>query len=319
MKSLFFPHTLIEPALAAALQAGLGPVTLFHPLAEAAGDQLETLTQTQQIELVFPYPDDAEMLLAALEGFKRWASEHAGQDLVGLTRQGPEIPFFDTDAAARIAAEIKSNGVATAEATGGERLHRARLLLLMAQELDCSRHELEADFQRLEAQERRMLEMLKGENEVDATLGEINPPSVDAAASPLHMPIARIAAWAQLALQAKAFWKENAEIIFLTESMDVLAHTREQAEAEPLLNRHIVVPESDALRAWLANPHGQPPMTEAPSANSATTPVVLTVFRLPGLEPREWLRRLAGERAAPCERSRRSPSSGVLVGHVVLL
>jgi hypothetical protein len=318
MKRVLFPHTSIAPAMAAALHAGLGPVTLFHPLAEAAG-QLAALMQTQQIELVYPCPDDADMLLAAYEGFKRWASEHAGQDLAGLMRQGPAIPFFETDATARIAAEIRSAGVAPAEATAKDHLYRARLLLLMAQELDASRQELEADFQRLAAQESRMLAMLKGETAVvdDAALGEAGASMAPAGRIPLHMPTERIAAWAQLALQAKAFWRADSEIIFLTESMDVLAHIREQVEAESLLNEHIVAPGSDELCAWLVDPHDPPPMTAASTVDSTTVSIGLTVCRLPGLETREWLRQLAGDvAAAPGELSPRSPTKGILVGHV---
>jgi hypothetical protein len=280
---------------------------------------METVTDTQRIELVFPCPGGGETLGAALEAFKRWASEHAGQDLAGLMRQGPAVPFFEADATSRIAAAVRSAAAAPAETTAGERLHRARLLLLMAQDLDRSRRELEAELQRLEAQERRMLEMLKGENEVDAARGEIRPSSVAAARPPLHMLTARLGAWAQLALQAQGFWHQNPETLFLTASMDALSQVTEQTEAEPLMNRHSVTPGSEALRAWLADPQGQPPMTASPSATSTTAPVGLTLFRLPGFEPREWLRRLAGETlAAPCEPGQDSASKGVLVGHVTL-
>lgn len=319
MKRVFFPHTSITPALAAALHTRLGPVTLFHPLAEAAG-QLAALTQAEQIELVFPCPDDADMLLAAYEGFKRWAAEHAGQDLAGRMRQGPAIPFFDTDATSRIAAEIRSAGVAPAEAKANDDLYRARLLLLMARELDASRRGLEADFQRLEVQERRMLAMLKGEAAVADAVGEIGSPMAGAGRTPLHRPAVRIAAWAQLALQAQAFWRADSEFIFLTESMDVLEHVREEVAAESLLNKYIVAPGSDDLCAWLTDPHDQPPLAAVTPVDKTTASVGLTVYRLSGLETLEWLRQLAGEGvAASGELSRRSSASGVLVGHVELV
>ncbi len=319
MKCVFFPHTSIAPALATALHAGLGPVTLFHPLVEAAGELAGSMHE-EQIELVFPCPDDADLLLAAYEGFKRWASEHAGQDLAGLMRQGPAIPFFDTDATARIAAEIRSAGVAPPEAKTKEHLYRARLLLLMARELDASRWELEADFQRLEVQERRMLAMLKGEAAAADAVGEIGSPMAGAGRTPLHRPAVRIAAWAQLALQAQAFWRADADFIFLTESMDVLEHVKEEVAAECLLNKYIVAPGSDDLGAWLADPLDQPPLSAAASVDATTASVGLTVYRLPGLETDQWLRQLAGEAvAASGEMFGRSSASGVLVGHVELV
>ena len=318
MKPVFFPHTSIEPALAAALNACLGPVTLFHPLVEAAG-HLAVLAEARQIELVLPCPDGADRLLAALDGFKRWASEHAGQDLAGLMRQHPEIPFFDTHATSRIAAEVKSAGLAPGETTAEDRLHRARLLLLMAQEFDVSRRELETDFRRLEVQERRMLAMLKGEA-ADAAGGETGASPAGAERPPLHMPRARTAAWARLALQAEAFWRANTDILFLTASMDVLDHVRAQAAAEPLLSGHIAAGGSDDLQAWLADPQGPPPINAAPAMNSTASPVGLTLFRLPGRQPQEWLRQLAGEGAAvPVETLRRASARGALAGHAELV
>lgn len=237
MKYVLFPHTAIEPNLATALQACFGPVTLFHPLAEVADPIMAGLRAAQQIELVFPCPNDAERLLAALEGLRRWASEHAGQDLAGLMRHSAEIPFFDKDAPARIAAQIKSADAATTETMTTGRLHRARLLLLMAQEFDSSRRELEGDFRRVEAQEQRMLAMLKGEIEDrDAALVGSGSSIADTGRAPLHLWTVQIAAWARLALQAETFWRAHSKFIFLTESMDVLDHIKDQVVVEPLLN-----------------------------------------------------------------------------------
>jgi hypothetical protein len=320
MKRVFFPHTSIGPDLATALHASLGPLTLFHPLAEAAGE-LVALKQTQQIELVLPCPQDADTLLAAYEGFKRWASEHVGQDLAGLMRQGAAVPFFEADATARIAAEIRSAGAAPPEAAAEDHLYRARLLLLMAQELDANRRELEADFQRLEDQERRMLAMLKGEAATADTIAtQIGSSMARAGHLPFHMPTERITAWAQMALQAGAFWRADAENLFLTENMDVLAHVMERGESEPLLDKHIVASGSDELGAWLAEPHDQPPPVAASPSDSPTASVRLTVCRLPGIETREWLRQLAGQGAVPSDEAlRRSSDGGVLVGHVELV
>lgn len=319
MKPIFFPHTSIDPALAAALSAIFGPVTLFNPLAEATG-QLAALEQARQIELVLPCPDEADMLVAAHEGFKSWAREHKGQDLAALLQQSPVIPFFDANAAARIAAEIRSPAKAPAETTDEDRLQRACLLLLMAQELDARRRELESDFNRLESQERRMLAMLKGEVEVDDATGvESGERSSGAGGSSLHMASARITAWARLALEADAFWRENTETIFLTASPDVYANVRDQVETDDVLAEHLVLPGSDRLSAWLADPQGPPPTSAVPAPNTTPPAFALTVVRLPRLGPLQWLRRLAGERApASDNHAWRSSTSGFMMGHVQL-
>lgn len=318
MKRLFFPHTQIEPILAEALQTSLGPVTLFHPLPEAVGDRTDKLSRAGRIELVHPCPGDGATLEMALQAYKCWAAEHEGQDLAGRMRAGSEIPFFDPDASARIAAEVKSGGTVPMEVTDDERLQRARLLLIMAQELDTRHRELAVDFQGLEVQERRMLEMLKGEAETDAGLAELVTGSAVANSPPLHMLRARLTAWALLALQAEDFWDTNPEICFLTDSADVLDHITEHAEAENLLDRHLMPPGSEGFRAWLANPQGQPPSAETEVPASMTAPVSMTLVRLPALAPRDWLRQLAGPSlSAPVTSNRRAESDGVLVGLVL--
>lgn len=312
MKPVLFPQTLIAPELAQAMQARFGPVTIFHPLDGVVDDPMATLAQTQQIELICPCPDDSAPLGAAIEAFKRWAAEHAGQDLVGLMRQNPTIPFFDPETAARIAAEVKSGAGGATTAAASERLYRARLLLLMAEEFDCRQRELATDFMRLEVQERRMIEMLKGETSGDADAGQtrLSPPSTDA---PLHMLAARLGAWAQLALQTQGFWQANPHVLFLTANLDVLDHIADQhADAEPLLNCHRVKSASDALCAWLSDPQGQPPAAESSATTSMSAPINLTLLRLPGWAPSEWIRRLAGEPISA------SASAGVLVGHIAL-
>ncbi|MBL0714509.1 MAG: hypothetical protein JJV98_12495 [Desulfosarcina sp.] len=315
MKTLFFPQTLIEPALAEALQAIFGPVTLLHPSPEAVAEQTAALVKAHLIELVFPCRGDGAALGAAIASFKRWASDHSGEDLAGLMRQGRKSPFFGEDATARIVAEVKAGRAAAPKATAAERLHRARLLLMMAQELDLHRRELATDFQRLEAQERRMIDVLKGEEKSDAAIRDRPRLSTPATTSPLHMLPERIWAWAQLATQAEDFWEQNPEACFLTDDADVLAHITDQEEADTLLTRHPVPHGSEALRAWIADPRGQPPMLESPPPQ----PLRLTLMRLPQPSPFEWVRRLAGNTPTdPTAPDQTGKFNGVLVGHVLL-
>jgi hypothetical protein len=317
MKRLWFPYTSIEPGLAEALQASLGPLTLFHPLPEAVNEQTQKLAQAQVIELVLPCAGDAPRLMGTLEDFRTWAAEHAGQDLSGLLGQGPGIPFFDAETTARIAAEARTGAVKAVETTPAERLQRARLLLLLAQELDASDRELAADLRHLETQERRMLEALKGEDAIETALGGEGTLARPAATPPLHMLVPRIGAWAQLVLQAQVFWDANPQVLCLTDSPDVWAHVTEQVEAEPLLSEHGLTSASEDLAAWLTDPRGQPPLASTVPPPATTPPLWLTVCRLPQVSPREWLRQQGGVKLSPRPSDRASESSGVLVGHVM--
>ncbi len=310
MKRLLFPHTAIEPALAEALKATLGPVVLLHPLPDAVDDQTRQLAQAQQIELVFPCPSDARSLTASLTAYRQWASQHGGRDLASLMGHGEGIPFFDVDAPSRIAAQIKSGKTEPTAGTTAERLRRARLLLMLAQELDTSRRDLVADFQRLEAQERRMLEALRGGDETEPDPIAATGPS--AASPPLHMPGVRLGAWAQLALAAEDFWAGDQETLFLTADAEILDQVADQAAAEPLLQRQGLSAVSEQFKAWLAAPQGRAPLAEVAPANPT---LYLTLVRLPGLRRREWLRRLVGTSAnRGSDPGRGAGANGLLIG-----
>ena len=312
MKRLFFPHTMIAPELAEALHVALGPTTLFHPLPAVVDAQTGDLAEARKIDLVFPCAEDGGALAVAIASFRDWAAEHAGRDLAGRMGRGAEIPFFGEDAASRIAAEIKAGAGADDASAAAERLLQARLLLVLAQEHDASRSELTADLCGLEAQERRMLEELKGDD--DAFAGAVGALPPTAAPPTLHMPAARIGAWAQLALAAEDFWRAASTALFLTDSAEVMDHVTDLLETEPLLRDYPVAAAAEELQTWLADL--QAPLPAAEKASAA--PVFrLTLVRLPGMDTSEWLGRLAG----PSSRDASGPDSkaaaeGVLVGLV---
>ncbi len=291
MKRLFFPHTAMGPGLAAALHTALGPTTLLHPLPEAVADRTAELAEARQVELLFPLRGDGDALTTAMASFRLWAAEHAGNDLPGLVGRGGPIPFFDAEATSRITAEIKSGRGAATEAARGERMRRARLLLILAEEFESRHSELADDMSAFELKERRMLEELKGEDEASAIT--VGPSSAGAAAPVVHMLSARVTAWAQLALAAADWWSADPSVLFLTDCREVLDHVTERTTPETVLERYPVASASAGLRAWLADPQGPPPAEET---SAATATIGLTLVRLSGQDTFGWLRGLAGAR-----------------------
>ncbi len=312
MKRLFFPHTAIAPDLAAALHAALGPTTLLHPLPEAVAERTAELAEALWVELIFPSKGDGGALMAAMAAYRRWATEHAGNDLSGLAGRGETIPFFGADAASRIAAEIRSGSGVTAAGAHEERFQRARLLLLLAEEFETHHSEIAADLSACEFKERQMLEALKGED--DAFPGGAAPLSTTAAAPGIHMLAARVAAWAQLALAAADLWAAVPPALFLTDCREVLDHVADSSAAEILLDHHPVSSASEGLRAWLTAPQGPPPAAE----KSAATPSIgLTLVRLYGRGAFGWLQGLAGAGSGDAAQSEPDPcANAVLVGMV---
>ncbi len=293
MKTIYFPQTLIEPALAEVLTAGFGPLTLVHPSREALDEQTAALAEANRCELVFPCREDTAAPGETIEALRRWAAERAGQDLAGLLRYAPDIPFFDADASARLAAEIKSDRSTSTAVTSAQRLQRARLLLVMAQELDRSQYELTTDFQRLEAQERRMMASLRGKSEAPGA-GEQESGLRPETTPPPYMLAERLEAWALLALAAKDVWTHDPVVWFLTDNRGVLEHVTDQAEAEILLDRRLSHGALEGLRVWLSNPQAPPPAVETPGP-STSRDLQLTLIGLPRLSQNRWLRWLAGD------------------------
>ncbi len=289
MKRLFFPHTAITPALAAALHAVLGPTTLLHPLREAVSGRTAELAEDRQIELIFPARGDGEDLMTAMASFRHWAAGHAGSDLSGLVGRGEAVPFFGADAPSQIIAEIKGGLEPRGEAASGERLQRARLLLLLAEEFDARQSELASDLMACADEERRILEELKGDD--DALAETVGPPATIAAAPVMHMLAPRVAAWAQLALATADAWAADPPVLLLAVCREVLDHISDSSSAEFLLERHPVSPTSEGLRAWLADPRGLPPADETPVSAPS---IRLTLVRLNGQGLRGWLRGMAG-------------------------
>jgi hypothetical protein len=322
MKTIYFPQTLIAPALAEVLPAGFGPLTLLQPSREGLDEPTAALAETNRCELVFPCREDAAAPGETIEALRRWAAEHAGQDLAGLLRRAPAQPFFDADASARIAAEVKSGGAASPATSPAQRLERARLLLVMAQEFDRSHHELASDLQRLEAQERRMMALLKGES--DAPGVDEHRVGMPPETAPLSYMLAeRLEAWAQLALAAEDVWAQDPVVWFLTNNREVLAHIMDQVEAEILLDSRLSGGALASLAAWLSAPQGLPPSVELPEESpgpSTSLDLQLTLIGLPRLSRDRWLQWLAGN--APLNASaadRPASASSVWVAHAALV
>ena len=318
MKTIYFPQTLIEPALAEVLPAGFGPLNLLHPSQEALDEQTAALAETNRCELVFPCREDAAAPGETIEALRRWAAERAGQDLTGLLRHTPDIPFFDADASARIAAEIKTGRSASPAATSARRLQRARLLLIMAQEHDRSQYELMTDFQRLEAQERRMMASLRGESEAPGA-GEPGSGLRPETTTPIYMLAERLEAWAQLALAAEDVWAQDPVVWFLTDNRGVLEHVTDQVEAEILLESRLSRGALEGLRVWLSDPQGPPPAVEAPGASTSRV-LQLTLIGLPRFSRNRWLRWLAGDTSLNASTADRPvPASDVRIAYAALV
>jgi hypothetical protein len=300
MKTIYFPYTTIDSRLAEQTAAIWGPLTLLQASPETCLPDVAALQAAGIIETVFPLADPSLSLTAVLQDFQQWVAQHTGGDLAVMMAQ-PGIPFFNSQSSAQIVARIRKGGQAPAADSVSDfrkSVFQAQLLLAMAQEFDLQQAALARDIEALTAKENEMMAALKGESRPDPALVKSTHASSDAGSDTM-VPL-RLNAWAcaMTAVEAmKICFKDETDILFLTDGPSVLAQIRElfpRAQTRFGQNRLAAAGEGlevERLPVWLAGP-----MTcyagEA-SNEVGRRPSGFELIEIPHLSVEAFLRRLA--------------------------
>ncbi len=217
MTPVLFPYTTLSARHRKAAGRFFSSLTVLRPLgaeAPAAGTDDGAVLR---VIAHAPFSERREELEERIAAYRRWALQHPDTDLAAWAGRGPEVPFFDDTAVARIRAEIRRSD--TGRVTQ-DPLFDCRLFLGMAEAFDRQTAETARELEKLERAESRMLEALKGEGEAGRGYGARRPPEADAL---LYMLPRRIRAWAGLYLAAPL---PNAVFVTLSaEAVDQLAET----------------------------------------------------------------------------------------------
>jgi hypothetical protein len=306
LKIVYFPYTVIQPRKAEQLAALWGPVTLLQPAPDACLPETRALAKAGWIETLWPAGEHARPVRDHMEAFEQWAVRNTGSDLAALMRQGTPVPFFGDQSLAQIMAELRSGGK-TAVPAAPEKKHpgdifQDQLLLAMAQKFDRQQEELASQIETLARKERRMMTLLRGEEEVDS--GPLSMSWTPPTAPREALLDLRIKAWARVMRTLPEMEERLAgmadDILFLTDNRSVMDQVQDhfpeaqrRLEGCPVGGEALCAETFQDLPPWLAQLLASRSVPAAEPAAYAT--LGLDLIEIPALPVGGFFRRLAGQ------------------------
>ena len=242
MTPIYFPHTYLSRPVMEAVQACFSPVVLYQPSAMGIPPPLREWEKTGQVELRVPVPAEEEKLASLLTDFRNWAALHRdkrGIDLAYFRARKDRWPFFDETSGAWILADIKGKN-RTETPSHETRLLTARLLLLIAQEMDAQNDSLLTDLRRADEMEKSLFRHMRGDEAISRQ--ETGALQAEPGTGADYMIKERIGAWALLAAVDAAQKGPDAAGIFVTASRSVAAHLTESGPAAVKVFEAVDVP-----------------------------------------------------------------------------
>ena len=285
MNAIVFPFTWISSAQLSALEAFSVRPAVFLPSDRGIAEELLKWHEAGRIDLAIPVKGDGDRMAHLLRDYQGWADAHRGADISLSRIMEGKIPFFDEAHVARIRSEIRrgpEKGVDSADPA--QRLTRARLFLLIAQQFDYQSREIEQELENLKGVESAMFSELHEGRKPTGPKGR----KVSAAAPDTgrFMTEERIRAWSRLYLASEV--GETGQKMFVTSSRDVLETVLDAApDTEGVRSVGVAPDRSDgidaAVQALMAG-------HTAPAVRAGDGPK-MTVFSLPEIPPARFFTR----------------------------
>jgi hypothetical protein len=243
-KPIYFPHTYISPASAAALRSVFTDVVGYQAVSGRLSPDMREMAESGFLEMMSLSPEVVERLDRILQEFERWGrllQGGAGLLSVFLSNRPSADPLTADGTAGQIAAEIRRRP--SGASPDPEALMRAAAFLQLVHEADRQRCEVSDALQRCERAHAELLDALAGE---DARLhGE----SVELPGG-FRMPESdsfleqRVRAWARLFVH-----RPYPGPVFVTSSPEVVGLLAEKFPALRRIGRSAVEPAAAGLPA----------------------------------------------------------------------
>ena len=220
-KPIYFPHTYMSPAVAAAIRSAFTAVAGYQPVAARLSPDMRELAESGFLEIVSLAPEDEEPLHRVLQEFERWGRlQQGGAGLLSvfLSNRPGSDPLTVDGTAARIASEIRRQPGSGAPPPEPEPLLRSAAFLQLAHEADQQSCEVSAALQRCERVQAELFDALAGED-ARPHLESVALPGGLRAAERDSLLGQRVRAWARLFLHrpypGPVFVSASAEVVGL--------------------------------------------------------------------------------------------------------
>ncbi len=195
IQPVYFPFTYISPAIAQKIYSVLGRVIVYQPVADDLPEELRRLSESGRIAIRVPVSADTKRLKKLTAGLRDWGRLHEGQGRVFKERA--DAGFYSHEFTAQVRSEILKDqpGFEPTE----DPLFSARLFLLLAQEYDIQKNEVDSRLAAARADQLNLFSRLGGDSETRRQ--HVEPLSADDTGEYMTGP--RIYAWLRL-MQADA-------------------------------------------------------------------------------------------------------------------
>lgn len=163
MNPIYFPFTFVAASRARDLSGFLGPVTMLQPVSGYGAELFAPLPKNGWIRSMAPETGDDSRIIAAFREFKEWGGRHHGAEK--SLKAAFDAGFYQQNFVSQIRSDIlKVDDAASGSAGSGppDPLFLARLFLLMAQDFDARRGEVELDLALSGRREKEMFRRMTG-------------------------------------------------------------------------------------------------------------------------------------------------------------
>ncbi len=148
-KPVYFPHTYMSPAAAAAIRSVFPAVAGYEPVAGLRTPDMQALVESGFLEMVAAVPDDDGRLERALREFERWGRlQQGGAGLLSvfLSRQPGWDPLAADGTVTQIACEVRRRP-SEAPPAAPETLRRTAVFLQLAHQADRQTFQVNTELQ----------------------------------------------------------------------------------------------------------------------------------------------------------------------------
>jgi len=219
IKPIYFPHTYISPAAAAAIRPVFAAVVGYQPVAGRPTQAMRALGEGGFLEVVAPAAVGEERLDRILQELARWGRlQQGGAGLLSvfLSNQPGSDPLTADGTATQIASEVRRRPADAPPAGVPEALMRSVVFLQLAHQADEQSCQIGTELRRCERAHAELLGAIAGKGAGPSQAPAPDPADLDLPEADLLLAH-RIRAWARLFLQ-----RPYASPVFVTASPEVI-------------------------------------------------------------------------------------------------
>jgi hypothetical protein len=298
MEPVLFPFTCLDEKTAGTLLSCFDRIRVYLPTDSAAGDMDPDVLKTGLVTALNPLTDSGLEADRIFQEYRQWRQANRGTDISFFKMSGATVPFFDETTISFLKQDIAHPSPRTE--TRADLLLAARVFLRMTGNYDRAQADIAEDLLLQGEKELSMLTALHGDDD-DDDLEELIVPAAESLTADTGelMTRERLAAWAMLVSESDSF-----PSVFVTPSRAVLAAVRDLFETQAAIWENLPVPvnvthrDEPALSQWrkdlavfldglVKKDGGNPPACPLPK-----TGAVLTVLRMEGVSPRNFIKKL---------------------------